>query len=70
MKIGIIAPINFLEKYCITDIQYVLPKLLVEESQYRTFYAERKRQGDTIILDCKDPHWKVRINFERFVVLL
>jgi hypothetical protein len=58
MKIGIIAPINFLEDYCITDIQYVLPRLLVEESAYRGFYMDRKSQGDTIILDCKVPHWK------------
>lgn len=58
MKIGIIAPINFLEKYCITDIQYVLPRLLVEEPRYRNFYINRKKKGDTIILDCKIPHWK------------
>ena len=58
MKVGIIAPINFLETYCITDTQYVLPRLLVEESRYRDFYIERKERGDTIILDCKVPHWK------------
>ena len=58
MKVGIIAPINFLHIYCITDIQYVLPRLLVEEPEYRNFYLERKTRGDTIILDCKVPGWK------------
>jgi len=58
MKIGIIAPINFLEDYCITDIQYILPRLLVEESTYRDFYIYRKELGNTIILDCKVPNWK------------
>jgi len=58
MKIGIIAPIKFLETYCITDVQYVLPRLLVEESLYRDFYIYREKKGDTIILDCRIPHWK------------
>lgn len=58
MKVGIIAPINFLKKYCITDIQYVLPGLFAEESRYRDFYLQRKEEGDTIILDCKVPGWK------------
>ncbi len=58
MKIGIIAPIGFLEKYCITDVQYVLPRLLVEEPKYRNFYIKRKEKGDTIILDCRTLGWK------------
>jgi len=58
MKIGIIAPIHLLERYCITDVHYVLPKLLVEESKYRNFYTKRKVQGHTIILDCRNLHWK------------
>lgn len=57
MKIGIIAPIHLLEKYCITDVHYVLPRLLVKESRYRTFYTKKKAQGHTIILDCRTPHW-------------
>jgi len=58
MKVGIIAPTNFLERYCITNIQYVLPRLLVEESRYRSFYTEKKKQGDTVILDCRVPDWR------------
>jgi len=58
MKVGIIAPINFLDKYCITNIQYVLPRLLVEESKYRNFYLDRKSKRNTVILDCKVPGWK------------
>jgi len=58
MKIGIIAPINFLNKYCITDVQYCLPKLLLESKIYRDFYQTREKLGDTIILDCREPIWK------------
>ena len=58
MKVGIIAPINFLDRYCITSIQYVLPRLLVEEPKYRDFYLDRKSRRNTIILDCKVPSWK------------
>lgn len=58
MRVGIIAPIKFLEKYCITNIQYCLPALVVENQTYRNFYCKRRIQGNTIILDCKKPGWK------------
>lgn len=58
MKVGIIAPIKFLERYCITDIQYCLPGLLVDSTDYKEFYRERKKRGNTIILDCKRISWK------------
>ena len=58
MRIGIISPIKFLKDYCKTDVQYILPRLLVEESEYRDFYISREEEGDTLILDCRIPHWK------------
>lgn len=58
MKVGIIAPISLLSKYCITPIQYCLPRLLVENKEYREFYLERKVKGNFIILDCKKLGWK------------
>jgi hypothetical protein len=58
LKIGIVAPTKFLSKYCITDIQYCLPKLLQEDKRYRNFYLRRKEKGDLIILDCVKPGWK------------
>lgn len=58
MKVGIIAPIKFLDRYCITNIQYCLPRLLFENEKYRRFYTERKKRGNTIILDCRKLIWK------------
>jgi hypothetical protein len=58
MKLGLIAPIQFLDKYCITKTQYCLPSLLVESSAYREFYSKRKARGDTVILDCRKDTWK------------
>jgi hypothetical protein len=58
MKIGIISPIKFLDKYCITDVQYCLPRLLVDYESYWKFYKGRKKEGDTTILDCRKPSWR------------
>lgn len=58
MKVGIIAPIKFLGKYCITNIQYCLPDLICGNKEYREFYVGRERIGDAIILDCRKPTWK------------
>jgi len=58
MKVGIIAPIKFLRKYCITNIQYCLPSLLEESKGYREFYLERQRMGNIVILDCKKISWR------------
>jgi hypothetical protein len=58
LKIGIIAPIRFLESYCTTGIQYCLPRLLVQEASYRSFYKGRQEKGDIVILDCRQPTWK------------
>ncbi len=44
MRVGIIAPISMLNEYCTTDIQYCLPRLLVENKIYRDFYKKRKKQ--------------------------
>ena len=53
MKVGIIAPISMLEEYCTTDIQYCLPRLLVENKIYRDFYKKKKKQKNIVILDSK-----------------
>lgn len=58
MKVGIIAPIKFLEEYCRSDVQYCLPCLIVNEPKYRHFYAKRASMGNTIILDCRQIGWK------------
>lgn len=58
MKIGLISPIKFLDKYCITDVQYCLPSLLVNSEPYWKFYQGRKKKGDIIILDCKKLGWR------------
>lgn len=57
MKVGIIAPIKFLNKYCVTNIQYCLPSLFTIK-EYRNFYVSRYKSGDTIILDCKRVGWR------------
>ena len=43
MKVGIIAPISMLNRYCTTEFQYCLPSLLLESEKYRTFYTDSKR---------------------------
>lgn len=53
MKVGIIAPISMLDEYCTTDIQYCLPRLLVENKTYSDFYKKRKKKGNTIIIDSR-----------------
>jgi hypothetical protein len=58
MKVGIIAPIKFLDRYCITNIQYCLPSLLVTNVSYRNFHKKRKAKGNIIILDCRKVAWK------------
>jgi len=58
MKVGIIAPIKDLEKYCITDIQYCLPSLLLTSREYRDFYISKEEEDNLIILDCKKIGWK------------
>lgn len=58
MKIGIIAPIKFLEEFCITDIQYYLPTLIVENKKYRDFCVRKLREKNTVIMDMKKIGWK------------
>ena len=53
MKVGIIAPIRMLDRYCTTSIQYCLARLLVESQEYRDFYLKRRDLGNIIILDSK-----------------
>lgn len=58
MKVGIIAPIKFLDNYCITSTQYCLPSLLVESKVYRDFYVRSKKRENKLILDCRKVSWK------------
>lgn len=57
MKVGIIAPIKFLE-YCVTDIQYCLPSLLIKSKEYRDFYLGKKEEGNFLVMDCRQVGWK------------
>ena len=57
MKVGIIAPIRFLEEYCNTDVMYCLPGLVAESEVYRRFYQNRS-QGQTLVMDCRKPGWR------------
>lgn len=56
MDIGIIAPIKFLNRYCITRIQYCLPELLLDFKEYLDFYTSCLIGGEKVILDCKTLH--------------
>jgi len=58
MKVGLIAPIKLLDKYCTTNVQYVLPSLYSESRIYRDFYDGRGDEGDIVMLDCKRIGWK------------
>lgn len=59
MEVGIIAPPKLLNKYCNKGVQYCLPKLLVENTDYRNFYREKYKCNGKIILDCRSPEgWK------------
>jgi hypothetical protein len=59
MEIGIIAPTKLLSKFCcLTEIQYCIPKLIVEDKKYRDFFTERESSGDLIILDLRSLGWK------------
>ena len=53
MDIGIIAPIKFLNKYCITRIQYCLPELLLDSPGYFDFYTSCLVGEEKVILDCR-----------------
>lgn len=58
MKVGIVAPIKLLNKYCTTNVQYCFPRLLMNSKEYRSFYNTRQELGNTIILDCRRITWK------------
>jgi len=45
-----------LDKYCITEFQYCLPKLIVESKKYRNFYS--KHQNVFTIMDMRKMGWK------------
>ncbi len=51
MKIALIAPIRFLNKYCTTGSQLCYANLLGESSEYFKFYSGRVKAGDTVFLD-------------------
>ena len=50
LRVGIIAPIKYLSDYCNTRVQYCIPGLL-SDPRYSSFYAQRQRQMDLVILD-------------------
>lgn len=54
MEVGIIAPIKFLERYCITSTQYCLPELLLNSKEYLNYYKRCFNRGHKVILDCKE----------------
>lgn len=54
MEIGIIAPIKFLERYCITTTQYCLPELLLNSKDYLNYYKRCFNKGHRVILDCRE----------------
>ena len=58
MRVGIIAPIAMLDKYCVTKTQYCLPRLIVENTTYRDFYQKKTKEGKVVIMDLKKPSWK------------
>jgi len=58
MEVGIIAPVSLLSKCCKTDIQYVIPSLLLSNKDYRAFYLKRADQDDLILLDSRKISWK------------
>lgn len=58
MKIGIIAPIKGLKKYCTTEVQYCLPSLILKSEKYREFYLERKDKGNLVLLDSRKVGWR------------
>jgi len=58
MKVGIIAPIESLKKYCITDIQYCIPNLIVSSKEYRDFYKEQEKKASLLVLDTVKVGWK------------
>jgi len=53
MRVGIVAPIACLKKYCTTRIQYCIPDLL-KVPEYSKFYKSRQEKMDLIILDFRD----------------
>ena len=50
-KVAVVAPIKFLDKYCITDFQVCYASLYLDSEVYRRFYTRRAIAGDIIILD-------------------
>jgi len=58
MEVGFIAPTSMLEECCITDIQYCLPQLLIEQEDYRKFYTDNTKDGSLTILDTRKLGWK------------
>lgn len=52
MQLGTICPTSFLKLFAVTsDYHLVLAHMVEQCEEYRTFYAERAKQGDYITLD-------------------
>jgi len=51
MKVAIIAPINFLKKYCVTDFQFCYASILLDSEPYRQFYKEKLEQKQIVVVD-------------------
>jgi hypothetical protein len=51
MQAAVIAPTALLDRYCVTSYHLALAHMTVADDDYRYFYADRKRQGDFVIMD-------------------
>lgn len=52
MRVAIIAPTNFLNKYCCrTGMQLCYASQLLIDSKYEEFYRNRRKAGDIVIMD-------------------
>lgn len=67
MKASIIAPIKFLNKYCITNFHVCYADLILSNEQYRNFYISRVRAGHTVILDHSNLIPRVSYGYQEFM---
>ena len=58
MKVAIIAPVELIERYCTTDVQYCIPRLLVDSDKYTEFYKQKRQDGNYVMLDIRKPGWR------------
>lgn len=51
MQVGIIAPIKYLRRYCVTSLQLCYTSILTIEPEYASFYQEQREEKKIVILD-------------------